>query len=45
MNTLILLAAAAGSPALEPVIVTATRTEVPAGESPRDASNCSAATS
>ena len=32
MNTLILLAAAAGSPALEPVIVTATRTEVPAGK-------------
>jgi vitamin B12 transporter len=32
MNALILLAAAAGSPALEPVIVTATRTESPAGE-------------
>jgi vitamin B12 transporter len=32
MNTLILLAAAAGSPALEPVVVTATRTESPAGE-------------
>ena len=32
MNTLILLAAAAGNPALEPVIVTATRTEVPAGK-------------
>src|SRR5688572_33322729 len=28
MNSLILLAAAAGSPALEPVVVTATRTEV-----------------
>ena len=28
MNTLILLAAAAGSPALEPVVVTATRTEI-----------------
>ena len=32
MNALILLAAAASSPALEPVIVTATRTESPAGE-------------
>ena len=32
MNALIFLAAAAGSPALEPVIVTATRTEVPAAE-------------
>ena len=32
MNTLILLAAAAGSPALEPVVVTATRTELPASE-------------
>ena len=32
MNALILLAAAAGSPALEPVVVTATRTESPAGE-------------
>jgi vitamin B12 transporter len=32
MNALILLAAAAGSPTLEPVIVTATRTESPAGE-------------
>jgi outer membrane cobalamin receptor len=32
MNALILLAAAAGSPALEPVVVTATRTELPAGE-------------
>jgi vitamin B12 transporter len=32
MNTLIFLAAAAGSPALEPVVVTATRTESPAGE-------------
>ena len=32
MNTLILLAAAAGSPALEPVVVTATRTENPAAE-------------
>ncbi len=32
MNTLILLAAAAGSPALEPVVVTATRTEIPAAE-------------
>ena len=32
MNTLILLAAAAGSPALEPVVVTATRTENPASE-------------
>ena len=34
MNALILLAAAASSPALEPVIVTATRTESPAGEPP-----------
>ncbi len=32
MNALIFLAAAAGSPALEPVIVTATRTEVPAAD-------------
>jgi vitamin B12 transporter len=32
MNALILIAAAAGSPALEPVVVTATRTESPAGE-------------
>jgi vitamin B12 transporter len=32
MNALILLAAAAGSHALEPVVVTATRTENPAGE-------------
>jgi vitamin B12 transporter len=32
MNALILLAAAAGSPALDPVVVTATRTESPAGE-------------
>jgi vitamin B12 transporter len=32
MNALILLAAAAGGPALEPVVVTATRTENPAGE-------------
>ncbi len=32
MNALLLLAAAAGSPALEPVVVTATRTESPAGE-------------
>lgn len=32
MNALILLAAAAGSPALEPVVVTATRTELPAAE-------------
>jgi vitamin B12 transporter len=32
MNALILLAAAAGSTALEPVVVTATRTENPAGE-------------
>ena len=32
MNLIVLLAAAAGSQALEPVIVTATRTENPAGE-------------
>ncbi len=32
MNTLILLAAAAGSAALEPVVVTATRTETPVDE-------------
>ena len=32
MNVLILLAAAAGSPTLEPVVVTATRTEVPASD-------------
>jgi vitamin B12 transporter len=32
MYALVLLAAAAGSPALEPVIVTATRTEIPAAE-------------
>ncbi len=32
MNALILFAAAAGSPALEPVVVTATRTERPASE-------------
>ena len=32
MYALVLLAAAAGSPALEPVIVTATRTETPAAE-------------
>ena len=32
MNALIFLAAVAGSPALEPVIVTATRTEVPAAD-------------
>ena len=32
MNALILMAAAAGSPALEPVVVTATRTELPARE-------------
>ena len=32
MNALILLAAAAGSTALDPVVVTATRTEHPASE-------------
>jgi vitamin B12 transporter len=32
MNAWILLAAAAGSPALEPVVVTATRTEIPAAD-------------